>query len=244
MKKFLAVLLATTVVAGFSACGDSKKSTPSETEKPSEETTAVETTAGETTEIIKELVNKDGKKFTADLTTEGVTAKMDLGSKSVKLCGKTYTMPLKLKDLTADGWELTSINFKNEFKPQVVTNLASFSMKNADGVFLELNEAYNDTKTTQKLEDCLITSISFSNLSNDSSKSSFIFPGGITEDSTAGDIVKVYGNPNDSKIFEGYSYNLETQLTYTKHKDSGLTLTYTFDDDGQLSYAKVKAEVK
>ena len=236
MKKLLAILMAIMLVAGFAGCSDDKTETKAPAEKPAE-------VKEEKKFEVKEVVSKDGKEFTPDITTEGKLETKTLSDETIELCGKTYTMPVKVSDLMNDGWALGAIEFKNEFKPKMKTTLASFSMKNAEGAYISLGAIYNDTDEVQKLEDCLLIDFNMSYLNSEATKVDFVFPGGVTKGTTAHDVLSVYGDPNDSELFTGHSYNLEKQLTYTEHKDTGLSFSYSFEEDGVLSYAKVSAKI-
>lgn len=251
MKKLLAVVLLTVVLTGTVGCSSEKEQTNDQPKAQSEvsgEQNVIEDVQPEIEEEkkfdIKEIVNKDGQAFIPDLSISGITEKAPLNSKEVKLSGKTYTMPIKISDLIADGWELSAGSFKNEFKPKTKTSLVSFAMKNSEGAFVDLIEAYNDTDSVQKLEDCLLTGFSISNLDSDSSKADFVFPGGIVKGSTAADVVSVYGDPNNSEFFTEYSYNLDKQLSYNVHKESKMSFSYVCNDDGLVRYAKVHVDVE
>lgn len=240
MKKLLCMLLATVMLMSVVGCSTNQN----QTEEQFEEQNVTQEEQQVDVETVETLVNKDGKVFSPDLTKSGVTSKkIPLNSNQIELCGKTYTMPVRVSDLIADGWKLTSNNFKNEFKPKTKTSLVSFSMQNDAGAYISLGEAYNDTDTMQKLENCWLTEFYVDYLNADTTQVDFIFPGGIVKGSTAKDVVSVYGDPNNSKLFTKHSYNLEKQLSYNEHKDSGMSFSYVFEDNGLLRYAKISANV-
>lgn len=61
----------------------------------------------------------------------------------------------------------------------------------------------------------------------------FVLPGGIIADSTAADVLSVFGNPNEAEGFES-GYNLDDQLSYENNDKSGLSYHFTFNEDGTL----------
>ena len=237
MKKFGLFCMAIALVVGMSSCSAKQENNAGNAESEN-------VVAEEQKVEINEIVNKDGKKFVPDFTTKGKISDMDLGGKTVELCGKTYAFPVKISALIADGWELSAGEFKNEFKAKTVTSLVSFAMKNKEDACIQITGAYNDTDSVQKLEDCWLTEFYMDALDKDTTKVDFVFPGGIVKGSTAGDVVSVCGDPNNTELFTDYSYNLDRQLTYSKHKDSGMSFTYIFNEDGTLNYAKISANVE
>lgn len=220
MKKIISIILAAMLVIGMAGCSGTEQ-----------------------TFEVTSIVNKDGKEFVPALTQSGTTGKIALDSKSFELCGKTYELPIKISDLLNDGWEF-STQFKNEFKPKIKTSLVSFTLKNADGAIIDFHELYNDTDEVQKIEDCWLTGIGFNNLDSSASKLDIMIPGGISKTCTAGDVVAKFGDPNNSELFTEYSYNLEKQLSYNNHKDSGMSFSFTFDESGAISTAKITANIE
>lgn len=235
MKKLLAILMATVLVFGFAGCSEDKKEEP----KNQTGTQTSTETAEEKKFEVKEVVNKDGVKFAPDITTDGKLESKPLSDETIVICGKEYTLPIKMSDLMADGWELGSDNFKNEFKPGMRIGTVGFYMENAEGYCIDLGAIYNDTETVQEIKDCLLIELYIDDLSQENKKADFVFPGGVTKGSTAKDVLSVYGDPNGSELFPESSISLERQLTYNQHKDSGLSFMYTFNEDGLLDYAKV-----
>ena len=159
------------------------------------------------------------------------------------LCGKKYTLPIRISELIDDGWDINTDALVRKIKPKTTASLSGFRMINEDGARFSLNSAYNDSDTEQGLEDCLLISVYADNLSSESTKAEFIFPGGVVKESTAGDVVSVYGDPNNSDLFSERGYNLEKQLTYDTQKDSGMSFSFVFEEDGTLTYAKATAKI-
>lgn len=227
MKKLLLIFLAMLMIVGFAGCSYDQTSEEVDTELLSPVS----------------IVNKDGITFIPDTTRKGSVAQKELNSPEVELCGKAYTLPIRISDLINDGWEIGISGFKNEFQPRSKTSLISFTMKK-DGAILCLGEAFNDTEEIQKLEDCLLTEFYLESLNGTANGIDFVFPGGIIRESTARDVIDVYGDPNNSEIFEEYSYNIERQLAYNKHSETKLNFIYTFDKDGTLMYTKVSVDAE
>ncbi|MBQ4528164.1 MAG: hypothetical protein II998_08840 [Clostridia bacterium] len=235
MKKLLAALITMCLLAGLAACSDTQQ-TDSAKELD-----------------INEIVNDDGVRFTPSLSSTGTTEDMPLDSDKIIICGDTYTLPIKLSDLTDNGWELVSDNFENDFAGETRTLLTGFKMKNDSYGEISLLEVYNDASYNRPIEHCLITGISLhyytENTLDDpdyydsfSNKATFVFPGGITYKSTASDVLGIYGNPYNEKYFYGGD-NTEDRIVYTHHRESSLSFSYSFRPDGTLSYAYVQLEI-
>ncbi len=239
MKKFrilalvLALIMTLTALAG---CGDKKESVDVDSDITQNE----EVDNNSSVVLVEgEIVNADGKVFGASIETKGnIKDGVSVNSDEVTICGKTYSFPVKISDLLSDGWYLPkNVEFDNEFEAKKITNLVSFYLYYEDGSEIALSQLYNDTDKVQKIEDCILTGFDIYTYKD----VNFVFPGGITDKSTAADVLTVYGDPNKTTAFES-GYNLEKQLTYVGHKDTGFRLSYTFNEDGSLYFASIELE--
>ena len=178
------------------------------------------------------IVNDEGEEFLT-LAKEGGKVVKDaapLGSNTVVLDGKSYEFPLRVSALLEDGWAFSSgFEFENEFDANATTNLISFYLVK-DGNEIELDSVYNDSDEVSEIEDCLLTGFRIDYFDIDEG-SEFVFPGGITIESTSLDVLNIFGNPNNNSNFER-GYNLDHQLTYENHKESNLRrYSFTFRDE-------------
>ena len=228
MKKFLISLLTVMMVIGMVSCSEKK-------EKPEPKDPVFE---------VEKVVSGDGVEFVPDLTVKGEVTDYLLKNKEIIICGEKYTFPVKISDLEEKGWKLTVEEPDREFESKSRTTLSGFYMEKEDGSQIELGKLYNESDSSKKLSECSLIEIEFDNLTSETTKIDFELPGGIVRNSTASDVLSKYGDPNNTELFTEHSYNHEKQLTYNKHKDSGLNFSYVFEEDGKLSYAKVGIEVE
>lgn len=240
-KKVLSILIAVTFILSFAGC--SKDGAPADGTTPAGEDakTPVEEV------VVEKIVSSGGTEFAPDLTVRGETANKALNVNEIDLCGKTYSFPIKIKDLMADGWELNEITFKDEFAANTKTRLSNFNLTKEDNgnkMIIYLETVYNATEDIMVFEDTELIEFSLRNLNTESDNySNFVLPGGITGKSTAGDVAARYGDPNNNENFvRGGNY--EKQLNYTENKESGLSFIYLFNDDATVRQLTVRYELK
>lgn len=236
MKKCLIfIFIFIMMVATLAAC-DKKGSTANTDNK--ESTNQTEQSSKENKEAaVGKITNEDGEEFTVDTTATG-EIKNDaepISSNKISLGDKTYAFPMKMSELMADGWSLSEgYEYENEFEPNTTTNLISYNLKSSDGTEIMLDQVRNDSTTVKGIEDCVLTGFHIDEYYF-SENFDFVLPGGITKDSTAADVLSVFGDPNKTSDFKGYSYNLDDQLTYDQHSVSNICYSFTFYEDGTLS---------
>jgi len=178
------------------------------------------------------IVNDDGKKFLPNTEVTGVVKEgsESLDSNKFVIGGKTYALPIKISYLLDDGWSfLKGFSFENDFVPGE-TNLVSFYLVNENGIEIQLEKIINDSSDNQKIEECYLSAFVIDNY-HMTADFEFVMPGGITQLSTAADIISVLGDPNKATQFSGYSYNLAEQLTYSKHNVSNIGYSFVLRED-------------
>ena len=225
----VAVLMILTILAG---CGNTKKSDA----KSSENNTNV---SNNNTVDSEEIINDEGEKFTIKATTSGEIKKgaVDIGGDKFEIEGHTYSFPIKMSDLFDNGWSLSNgYDYQTEFEGNSTTNLISYYLAHKDGMKISLEQMTNESSETKDIKDCLLTGFSIDNYSLKVG-SYFVIPGGITNNSNANDVLSVFGNPNKTNSFKGDSFNLDDQLTYSKHAVSNIGYSFTFDDEDGSIYS-------
>lgn len=240
MKKLLTLLLsASLMICCLGACS-SEKSGESDNKKSEPTQEIIDKKPEPKQEIPEKIVNEDGVEFTPDIKNEGEIEKdsYDLSSDKIILNGKTYSFPVRISELQENGWDFTSELSEDEVKPGYTISLFSVSMEDEDGNILTLSELKNDSDDTISINDALLTRFSIpSNYGKNNVE--FVLPGGISKKSTAYDVLSVYGLPNEDNENFDRAYNLKTQLSYEKQKKSEMRYSFSFEEDGKVSYVTI-----
>ena len=195
----------------------------------------------------KKIVNDDGEEFIIDTTKKGEIKKdaESLNSDVVVLLGKEYTFPIKMSELFDNGWRLNNgYEYQTEFDANTTTDLLSYYLVDDEsGKEITLGKITNNSSEKKDIKDCWLTDFEVDQNSIDVAEDDFIIPGGITFKSLAADVLSVYGNPNNTDEFTGYSYSQSKSLIYSKQKSSGISYTFSFyDDDNTLYTIQVEME--
>jgi len=256
-KKLLITLSMVSVAALLTACGGTKTTTETETNKPSEAITS-EVTTTEVPEVeSSETDVKDNEEETieeVDTTTdneessttentqggkyEGVA---DLATGAVTINGIDFKFPCKYSDF-AEKLELTTkdSDIKNDLEQLKEDGDADIIVRNADGeqmgliVSLEnLDEVENPT-----LEDCYVSGFNINlGMGVDGTKDKFNveLPGPLTWATNKSDLVNIFGEPErESKNSMKWSCDY-----YEESNEDGFTtvaeLKVSFEDDGTIT---------
>ena len=201
---------------------------------------------------VTEVINKDGVLCDIDISTKGeILADAEpLSSKVIVLDGIKYYMALNISELISYGWELEAPKaYENQiFLNHVVLSESGYyegdkylranMLVNDNGVEIDMKAVYN-SYGTYFLTSCTVTQMTIS-FTDDAYKapSDFILPGGITANSTAADVIKVYGNPNKSKKFL-HSESTEDSFKYSSQDESSITYEFKFNEDGSLKQVEI-----
>ncbi len=240
MKKLFALLLAITMLFLLGSCTKGGNNTDTTTpENTTNQTQNTENNNEETTiqtDTNNKIVNDDGEEFIVDISNYG-KVKEDaaaISDNKFELAGTTYTFPIKMSELFDNGWKLSDgYEYQTEFDANTQTNLISYYLVHESGLKIILEQMTNDSAEKKDIKECTLTRFCLDTyyLETDSD---FVLPGGIVPASTAANILEVFGNPNTSTDFTGYSFNLDDQLTYSKHPTSNISYSFAFNDDGTL----------
>lgn len=221
MKRLILVTLALLLL--LTACGTEPAGTTGT------EATTAPTLAPEDLPII----NWSGTQFSPPLTQRGTVAEdaAPVDSARFSLCGKTYTMPIRISDLIADGWE-SSASDTLRFKAKTRTQLIGYTLTAPDGSKIDALAIYNDSDEPLPMEQTLLVSFWINDQKvKDGTK--LVLPGGICPDSTAADVVSVFGHPDIASPFREHN-NGDDTLYYGYPGDLPLEYQFSFDEYGRL----------
>lgn len=221
MKRLICATL--TLLLLLTACGGA----------PAETTGTEATTAPTVAPEDMPIINWSGTQFTPPLTRHGQVAEdaAPVDSSTFSLCGKTYTMPIRISDLIADGWK-SSASDTIKFKAKTRTQLIGYTLTAPDGSQLDAKAIYNDSDQDLPMDQTLLVSFWINDQKvKDGSK--LVIPGGICPDSTAADVVTLYGRPDATSLFREHN-NGENTLYYGYPGDLPLEYQFSFDKYGRL----------
>lgn len=231
------------LAVSFTACGKKDETSNTDVDKATNNSSSSNETSDNTT--TDKLVSEDGDEFIVDIITKGEIEENAEGINSNKftVAGTSFTLPCNTSNLFDAGWTIKSnMTFDNFFEGKTETSLVSFEIDSPDNdAEISLSSIYNDSEENKPLEECQLTGVKMDPYYFENAD--FVLPGGITKNSTAADVLSVFGNPNDNSNFE-YGYNLDDQLTYENHNNTSLTYSFTFNDDGTLYSVRIEYEMQ
>ena len=231
MKKVYLIVISILFIINLCACG-----TPGAKDNTNQNNDSLTSTTA------NRIINDEGDEFTVDLSRTGNIDKSadTISGNKINIDGVNYNFPFRISELFDNGWELNKgYDYKTEFEGNTRTDLISYYLKNKNGDEIELDQLLNDSYETKSIEECLLTGFQV-NIYDPEEDTKIITPGGITQYSTAADVLSVFGDPNKSRDFGKDSYNLASQLTYYDQKDSSISYTFCFHDDGTMSLIKIE----
>ena len=195
---------------------------------------------------VTEVINEDGVLCDIDIFTGGEIAEnaVPVSGKTIVLAGQSYEFPIKVSDLTSNGWKLENPlgYIGNSFTGYVYLGLMSWNGANTlvheSGAKIHLHTVYSET-TVFNLTECTISRFQICTDSGTRKlEADFVLPGGITQNSTAADVIQVYGNPNSSKKFM-LSKSSEDSFNYSRQEDSQFSYIIQFHKDGTIKQIDV-----
>lgn len=246
MKKPFALVLAIVMVStAFCAC---EKDTPTGTDPlniPGTESSVITGTTGNVQEDTAstgvpqdaQMTDPyDGTILSVDTTWNGVIEENaePVSSSKVIINGTTYEFPFAAGQLLENGWSLApNVSFENDFAANTQTHLIGASLFYEERDYLSIGAVYNNSTAPQPLEACQVTrlTIHIGYRLKLEKTFSFVLPGGITWDSSAADVIAVFGPVENNTNFE-YVRVSDDQLSYLNR--SGMQYYFSFSDDGSL----------
>ncbi len=250
MKKLLALFAALALVLTlFAACGK-KENNDANAEQNATNVSTEETETKENADkndsdnnvSAQKIVNDDGEEFIVDTSVKGTIKEgaASIHDSKVVLNGKEYNFPIKISDLIADGWHFSENQVaEDDVAPETLALTNGVYLFSANGDEITIRSVYNELSEAAPIEDCLAAGIKIDAESEDDID--FVYPGGITKDSSAADVLSIFGDPNKTNDFD-YGYNLDEQLSYENNNNSGITYHFTFNEDGTLSSCSMQVE--
>lgn len=168
--------------------------------------------------------------------------KLDIKGDKIILAGKEYTVPFTTADLIDNGWKSDSSRSVT-FSPQTRTSGGEVKITNDSGDTIVLISYYNDSDEDKDVNDCKVVKfdVDFRTVSD---KKSYEFPGGITPESSRDDIIKAYGEPNDSNTEFDLAKEQSKLLMYLNQKDSGISYSFSFNDDDTLKAIEIESNTE
>lgn len=191
-----------------------------------------------TEETIPGYEGENGKPLKVDFMTHGAVSEdaPALDSKKIVIAGVSYEFPCAVSRFMENGWHF----YSDEIAEQTVsadteTNVMGFTLyTEEDGITLEIGRLRNDASNKTAVKDCLVTKLTVSVVSDTGERLEFILPGGITERSTAADVIEVYGPAVDNTSF-GYVQTGTSLLYYAENEASDMSYAFHFSDDGAIT---------
>ena len=195
---------------------------------------------------VTEVINEDGVLCDIDIFTGGEIAEnaVPISGKTIVLAGQSYEFPIKVSDLTNNGWKLENPlgYIGNSFTGYVYLGLLFWNecdtLVHESGAKIHLHTVYSET-TVFNLTECTISRFQICTDSNTRKlEADFVLPGGITQHSKAADVIQVYGNPNSSKKFM-LSKSSEDSFNYSRQDHSQFSYIIQFHKDGTIKQIDV-----
>lgn len=226
MKKIIALALVMASLVTFAACSKYNKE---------DESAPTDNTASQATQVPFEYV------LSVDTTKKGVVKEnVPINEKKVTIGNKEYEFPVAISELIDDGWYFDE-NMQERMQlmggtvaAETVENLSDMNLYHDEyGARLMLLMISNDTDKEQLIRDCKLDKFGINvSMMNDPSKVNLVLPGGITLQSTAADVLMVYGTTDNSPNF-----------MQVKHDGSAAdyfgelySVNFTFFEDGTIEY--------
>lgn len=189
---------------------------------------------------IGEIVNDEGEKFIVDTTTTGeINGNGEpINSKTIIIDNIEYSLPFNTSELLDNGWTLSGA-FNDEFTPNASTTLLDSYLINQNNERIYIDCIYNSYDTSKPFEDCIVLDLHIEEYMG----CKYILPGGISNASTAGDVLSVYGNPYTTNYFEE-GYNFDDNLCYYEQHDTKIDYQFIFNEDGTINKVLAKYQGK
>ena len=222
MKKIIALALALMSLVTFAACNDRNQETEGES-------------TTEVTQAPFEYV------LAVDTTTKGVVKEnVPINEKKVTIGNKEYEFPVAISELIDDGWYFDE-NMQERMQlvggtvaADSVENLSDMNLYHDEyGARLMLLMVSNDTNEEQLLRDCTLDKFGINvSMMNDPSEVNIVLPGGITLQSTAADVVEIYGESENNPYF----MNVKHDGSSAEYFGELYAVNFTFFEDGTIEY--------
>ena len=211
MKKIILWVLMIVAIFSFAACANEDESDTRVTVLP---TLSVDT---EATGVVQESATAE--------------------KKAVTIGEKEYEFPVLVSDLIDDGWYFDdSVQTRlDTVEANTIAALPDISLYHNEYQFrIVLIEVNNDSDAEKPVRDCKLIKVGVNgSAAVDASKIKFVLPGGITWQSTAADVVSVYGTAENHPEYFSKVKHMGSTADYTGDLFS---VSFTFFEDGTIEY--------
>lgn len=254
MKRILMPVLCFVLVLSMVACGGANQ--PAEEqgnvqapvqelveEDQQEEQSAEEPKKEEQPAVEGKVVDpEDGTELTVDLTKRGKieNSAPAMNSGEFILEGVTLSLPFAASKLMDNGWHFSENSTAGEelMDAQATTNLVSFYLYDDDGNEILPMQVINNADTAKTFAECEVTELKVHASEVGESFGGLILPGGICMNSTAADIIEVFGMPENNPYFDTVFVS-DDGIQYIDHKETGFSYIFSFytaeDSEGELN---------
>ena len=174
--------------------------------------------------------------LTIDYSTHGKTIDVntDINSYRFYFGRERFYFPLYCGSIAYTKWRYTNPEgLKGSYDSRGYVFLSNFVARYENGPKLSLINLYSPNAEDGDFEDSFVTNFILFN-EEGFDEMNWVIPGGITPQSTAADVLEIFGNPSTTKEFDEYSYMDDKYLIYSNNKDTGISYTFTFYEDGTI----------
>lgn len=186
--------------------------------------------------------NSQTSSLNVDMTKKGTISSKnkDINKSVILFNNQKYYFPIIAKNFFNKSWSCNGKTCDKSILKNIGNNLV---LSHSSGEKIKVQEVYAFDKENNYQPEILINRIV---LEGTKSKNStfWVLPGGITAQSTAADVIAVYGNTNGNKNFSKCSYNSENKISYSSQKKSGISYVFTFNSDGSIDSVEVSVSKK
>lgn len=228
-NKIFALLLCMSIfLTLFAGCSNEDDFDASESSEATEETTE---------ETVDGYEGEKGKPLTVDFTTHGTRDEgaAALNTKTFLFNGTTYEYPFSIASMLENGWRFYSEDVSLQtVSASTEASVMGFNFYHGDLLCAELSRIVNASEEVAPVKDCTVSCMTIYTTQEESDDAlSFVLPGGITDASTAADVIEVFGPALDNMTFESVQTGASL-LYYSCHKETGLSYAFGFRDDGTI----------
>ena len=178
--------------------------------------------------------------FSVNIEEEGIlsTQTVDLASSSLFFNNKRQYYPLLTNSFTTSEWSINGDTTEDLFSILQNAPYTDLFISTGNDIDIQINKCCSSVDTAGFAAEHVINDITLYSVQK-SKKQFWILPGGITAQSTAKNVLEVFGDPNKTKQFSKNSYSTENELYYIENITSGISYCFQFNDDGTINKVKL-----
>lgn len=241
MKKIFCILSSALLLLSLVACSNEADSSHSNIENPTTAATEnldISAATTPSTEPPASTTVSDptsGTVLNVDLTVRGEIKEdaPNIHANQLILEGNSVEMPIPISALNDMGWTLPEAKYNvlkdRLLKPQRTTTFVSADLKDEDGNSITLQRVYNSFSEEKHFGDCALSEFLLWDHNINDTFDGIILPGGICMNSTAADVIAVFGKPENNPYFARVSVS-ESGISYYDHIDTNVSYVFSFHD--------------